>query len=453
MENAARSIVRELQEAGFEACFAGGCVRDRLRGVPPKDYDIATSARPDEILKLYPRGDTIGAHFGVILVRRGRHHFEIATFREDGPYSDGRHPESVTFSTSEADARRRDFTINGMFHDPIADTLIDHVGGAADLSAGLIRAIGDPLERFEEDYLRLLRAVRFATLLDFTIEEATWSAIRAVADRITRISPERIREELDRIWLSPSRLRGFDLLVESGLMKAILPEIIHLQGCEQPPQWHPEGDVFVHTRLMLSHLPAEASLPLVLSVLFHDIAKPATYSYDAAEDRIRFSGHDKLGAKMTGDILRRLRYSNAVINATTAAVAHHMQFKDVRKMRTSTLKRFLARDNFDDELELHRVDCAGSNARFENYDFIQEKREEFRTAETPLLPPRWIRGDDLIARGVTAGPAFGKILTEAQDLQLEGALSSREDALLWLDQRLAESRKRSQEPGAKQLKS
>jgi tRNA nucleotidyltransferase/poly(A) polymerase len=439
MEETARKIIRELQEAGHEAYFAGGCVRDYLRGVAPKDYDIATSARPDQILKLYPRGDTIGAHFGVVLVRCGGHHFEIATFREDGAYSDGRRPESVTFSTSEADARRRDFTINGMFYDPVGDRLIDHVGGEDDLHRGLIRAIGAPRERFEEDYLRLLRAIRFATLLDFEIEPATWSALRSAADRITLISPERIREELDRLWLDSARLRGFDLLVESGLMLAILPEIIDLQGCRQPPQWHPEGDVFTHTRLMLSLLPAAASLPLVLSVLFHDIAKPATFSYDPANDRIRFSGHDQVGAKMTGGILKRLRYSNAVINATTSAVAHHMQFKEVQKMRLSTLKRFMARENFDDELELHRVDCGGSNRLFENYDFIVEKRREFEASATPLLPPRLITGEDLIARGMAAGPAFGTILTEAQDLQLEGALTNRDEALLWLDRRVVES--------------
>jgi tRNA nucleotidyltransferase/poly(A) polymerase len=440
MENTAFTIVRELQEAGHEAYFAGGCVRDRLRGVIAKDYDIATSASPDEILRLYPKGDTIGAHFGVILVRRGGHQFEIATFREDGTYTDGRRPESVTFSTSEADARRRDFTINGMFYDPVGDLLIDHVSGKADLKAGLVRAIGNPLDRFEEDYLRLLRAVRFATLLNFEIEPATWEAVRSTAACITRISPERIREELDRLWLSPSRVRAFDLLVESGLMHAILPEIIALQGCEQPPQWHPEGDVFVHTRLMLSHLPDDASLPLVLSVLFHDIAKPATFSYDPVEDRIRFSGHDALGARMAEGILLRLRYSNAVINATVSAVAHHMQFKDVRKMRTSTLKRFMARDNFDDELELHRVDCAGSNGLFENYDFVLEKRQEFGAAQTTLLPPRLITGADLIALGMAAGPGFGEILTEAQDLQLEGALTDRDDALRWLDRRVADSR-------------
>ena len=264
MENAALTIVRTLQEAGHEAYFAGGCVRDRLRGVEPKDFDIATSARPDEVLKLYPKGDRIGEHFGVILVRRDGFHFEIATFREDGSYGDGRRPDSVTFSTSEADAQRRDFTINGMFYDPVAGKLLDFVGGEVDLKAGLIRAIGDPLERFEEDYLRMLRAVRFATRFGFAIDALTWSGIEIVAPKIAQISPERIREELDRIWTSPNRVKGFDLLVASGLMAVALPEIMTLQGCEQPPQWHPEGDVFVHTRLMLSLLEPGASLPLVL---------------------------------------------------------------------------------------------------------------------------------------------------------------------------------------------
>lgn len=435
MEKTALQIIRELQGAGYEALFAGGCVRDRLRGVVPKDFDIATSARPDQILELYPRGDMIGAHFGVVLVRRGGHHFEIATFREDGTYENGRRPESVTFSTSEADAKRRDFTINGLFFDPISERLIDTVGGAADVEAGIIRAIGHPEDRFREDYLRLLRAVRFATVLGYQIEPATWQAIQAVAEKITLISPERIREELDRIWMSPSRLAGFDLLVASGLMKAILPEILDLQGCEQPPRWHPEGDVFVHTRLMLSLLPESASLPLVLSVLFHDIGKPATYSYNPDEDRIRFSGHDHVGAEMTTEILKRLRYSNAVISATVSGVAHHMQFKDVQKMRTSNLKRFMAREYFEDELELHRVDCAGSNGILDNYHYLLEKRREFESA--PLLPPRFITGSDLIARGLAPGPEFGKLLAEAQDLQLDSTLTTREAALIWLEQRVS----------------
>ncbi len=433
MRDAAAAIVRELRTAGHEALFAGGCVRDLLRGASPKDYDIATSARPEEILRIYPKAGTVGAHFGVVLLRRGGHHFEIATFREDGEYRDGRRPESVTFSTAEADARRRDFTINGMFYDPVEERVIDHVGGQTDLGAGLLRAIGNPLDRFREDYLRLLRAVRFATLLDFEIEAGTWDAIREVSARIVQISPERVREELDRIWRSPNRLRGFDLLVASGLMEAVLPEILDLRGCGQPPQFHPEGDVFVHTRLMLSHLPPDAALPLVLSVLFHDIAKPATATLDPAEGRIRFNGHEKVGAEMADAILRRLRYPNAVVETVVGAVARHMQFKDVTKMRTATLKRFMAREHFEDELELHRVDCLGSHRKLGNHEFLREKQREF--AEAPLLPKWFLHGGDLLARGWSPGAELGEVLTEAHDLQLEGTHTSREEALAWLGAR------------------
>jgi poly(A) polymerase len=434
MREAAAAIVRELREAGHEAFFAGGCVRDLLRGVDPKDYDIATSARPGDIRRLYPRADEIGAHFGVMLVRRAGVHFEIATFREDGDYLDGRRPASVTFSDAASDAKRRDFTINGMFFDPLDERVIDFVGGRQDLEAKQLRAIGRAEDRFREDYLRLLRAVRFATVLGFEIEPGTWEAIRAVAAHITLISPERIREELDKIWLSPDRVRGFDLLVASGLMEAILPEILALRGCEQPPQFHPEGDVFVHTRLMLSQLAPGASLPLVLSVLFHDIAKPATFSLDPAEGRIRFNGHEKVGAEMTGEILRRLRYPNAVIDAVVSAVAHHMQFKDVTKMRTATLKRFMARDHFADELELHRIDCLGSHGKLGNHEYLLGKQREF--ADAPLLPKWFLNGGDLIARGWPPGPGIGEILTEAHDLQLDGTHRNREEALAWLEERL-----------------
>jgi len=434
MDQIATDIVRTLQEAGHEALFAGGCVRDRLLGNEPKDFDIATSATPDEILKHFPKAGTVGAHFGVVLVKRGGHHFEIATFREDGKYSDGRRPDNVVFSTAENDARRRDFTINGMFHDPIANKTIDYVDGEDDLASGLIRCIGNPEDRFREDYLRLLRAIRFSTRFEFEIEENTWRAIRDTAENIQHISPERIREELDRIWVSPHRLRGFDLLVESGLMKILLPEILDLQGCEQPPQWHPEGDVFIHTRLMLSHLPKDASLPLVLSVLFHDIAKPATFTYEPDEDRIRFNGHDKIGADMTREILLRFRYSNAVIDSVTSAVKNHMKFKDVQKMRSSTLKRFMARDGFDDELALHRVDCLGSNGNLSNHDFVVAKLDD--SAAEPLVPPPFITGHDLIDRGMEPGPVFREILRAGQDLQLEKELESREAALLWLDAEL-----------------
>lgn len=431
MEAAASAIVRELRERGHDALFAGGCVRDLLRGVAPKDYDIATSARPEEIARLFPKAQSIGAHFGVMMVRRGGHHFEIATFREDGEYLDGRHPSSVVFSDAEADARRRDFTINGMFYDPVEERVVDHVGGRADLEAKRIRAIGEPRDRFCEDYLRLLRAVRFATLLDFEIESATWKALAETAPRIAETSPERVREELDKIWLDPNRLRGFDLLVASGLMGAILPEILALRGCEQPPQFHPEGDVFVHTRLVLSHLPPDASLPLVLSVLLHDIGKPATFFLDPDEGRIRFHGHDKLGAEMAEGILRRLRYPNAVVDAVVSAVSHHMQFMNVRSMRTATLKRFMGRPHFDDELALHRADCLGSNGDLANHDFLVERRHEYRDAP---LPPKWfLSGGDLIARGWKPGPGIGETLEAAHDLQLEGAHSCREEALAWLD--------------------
>ena len=326
------------------------------------------------------------------------------------------------------------YVINGMFHDPIANKTIDYVEGEDDLASGLIRCIGNPEDRFREDYLRLLRAIRFSTRFEFEIEENTWRAIRDTAENIQHISPERIREELDRIWVSPHRLRGFDLLVESGLMKILLPEILDLQGCEQPPQWHPEGDVFIHTRLMLSHLPKDASLPLVLSVLFHDIAKPATFTYEPDEDRIRFNGHDKIGADMTREILLRFRYSNAVIDSVTSAVKNHMKFKDVQKMRSSTLKRFMARDGFDDELALHRVDCLGSNGNLSNHDFVVAKLDD--SAAEPLVPPPFITGHDLIDRGMEPGPVFREILRAGQDLQLEKELESREAALLWLDAEL-----------------
>ncbi len=435
MRAAAEAIVRRLSDAGHEALFAGGCVRDMLLEQKPKDYDIATSAHPDEVLKVFPGGNTVGAHFGVILVRHQGHSLEIATFRTDGDYRDGRRPESVEFATAEEDAHRRDFSINGMFLDPISDEIRDYVGGRADLDARLIRAIGVPAQRFHEDYLRLLRAIRFASRFEFEIEAETWAAIQAEAANISKISPERIRDELDKIWTSPSqrRVRGFDLLVDSGLMQSILPEILDLQGCEQPPQWHPEGDVFVHTRIMLGLLPDDASLPLVLSVLFHDIAKPATYTYDAAEDRIRFNGHDKLGAEMTEGILRRLRYSNDTIEAVTGGVERHMQFKDVQKMRISKLKRFMARPTFDDELELHRVDCSSSNGLLDNYDFLREKTEQF--AAEPLIPERLLDGRDLIDCGWEPGPQLGEILKEIQDLQLEGELTTRDEALQWLKNR------------------
>lgn len=431
MRKAALQVVARLQEAGFEAVFAGGSVRDEIQGREPKDYDVATSAVPEQVLGLFPEARTVGAHFGVVLVNLEKVPIEVATFRTDGSYADGRKPTSVSFATMEEDATRRDFTMNGLFFDPVSETLHDFVGGREDLKHGTLRAIGDPGQRFQEDHLRLLRAVRFATSLSMEIEPKTWEAVKESAESIKRISAERIRDELDRIWVHPRRVAGFDLLVDSGLMKAVLPEILVLQGCEQPPQWHPEGDVFVHTRLMLEMLPPGASLPLVLSVLFHDIAKPATYSYDEVEDRIRFNGHDQLGAEMAGDIMRRLKYSNEVIDAVKVAVANHMGFKDVQRMRVAKLKRFMARPTFADELELHRVDCASSNGLLDNYDFLIRKEEEF--ANEPLIPPPLLNGRDLMAAGWEAGPVLGKLLRAVQNRQLEGTLTSREEALLWVE--------------------
>lgn len=430
MRAVAVHIIEKLTQAGHTALMAGGCVRDMLLGQEPKDYDVATSATPDEVTQLFPGAQTVGAHFGVVIVRVRHVHVEVATFRSDGSYSDGRRPDHVTFSTPEHDAQRRDFTVNGMFFDPLTDRVIDYVGGENDLRIGLLRAIGVAAERFEEDRLRMLRAIRFATVLGFDIEHATWESICGSAPKIKSVSIERIRDEFVKTMRSPHRVRGFDLLINSGLMEQFLPEILKLQGCEQPPQWHPEGDVFVHTRLMLSLLPADASLPLIMSVLLHDIAKPVTQTRDADTGRIRFNGHDKLGAHMTGEIMRRMKFPNDVIEPTVVAVENHMAFMNVQKMRKATLRRFMARPSFEDEMALHRVDCLGSNGFMENYEFLQEKRAEFLSE--PLLPPRLVNGADLIARGWQAGKTLGRLLNAIQTLQLEGALTSRDEALAWV---------------------
>lgn len=430
MEAEARAVVERLQNAGYAAFYAGGCVRDALLGIEPKDYDIATSARPEEVRRLFKRTVAVGAHFGVICVLEGGHEFQVATFRSDEAYIDGRHPTGVTFSTPQIDAERRDFTVNGMFFDPVRGEVIDYVHGREDLAAGLLRAIGDPAQRFREDRLRLLRAVRFAATLGFGIEAETWKAVRANAAEIHAVSAERVREELVRIFTSPGRVRGFDLLDASGLMRQVLPEIEPLKGCEQPPQFHPEGDVYVHTRRMLELLPPQTSAPLAFAVLLHDIGKPATYSLDPAEGRIRFSGHDKLGAEMTRAIMERMRFSRDEIDATVEAVANHMVFKDVKSMRVAKLKRFMASPHFDDELELHRVDCASSHGMLDNYEFLLRKREEF--ANEPLIPPPLVTGRDVLALGWKPGPRIGEILEAVQTRQLEGTLTRREEALAWL---------------------
>lgn len=434
MEATATRLVERLRAAGHEALFAGGCVRDRLLEKEAHDIDIATSARPEEIQKLFPRTVAVGAQFGVIVVLEDGGEFQVATFRSDGAYRDGRHPESVAFTNAEGDARRRDFTVNGLFFDPLTRQILDFVGGEADLRAGILRSIGDPHARFAEDKLRLIRCVRFAASLGFEIEAETWRALVERAPEITAVSAERIRDELVKIFSHPTRVRGFDLLDQSGLLAILLPEVEALKGCEQPPDFHPEGDVFVHTRLMLSLLPERVSTPLVFSVLFHDIGKPPTFLIDET-GRIRFNGHESISASMTEKIFARLRFSNAETEATVVGVKNHMAFKDVQNMRVATLKRFLARPTIDDELELHRVDCQGSHGLLDNYDFLLRKREEF--SNEPLIPPPLITGRDLIAAGLKPGPPFKKLLDSAQALQLEGGLKTREDALAWLREELA----------------
>ena len=432
MEPVARTIVERLQKKGFTAFYAGGCVRDMLRGVIPVDYDIATSARPEQVQALFQRTIAVGAHFGVVCVLEAGMEFEVATFRADGIYIDGRHPDSVTFSSPEQDAQRRDFTVNGMFYDPIREEIIDFVNGQADLEAKILRAIGNPAHRFSEDRLRMLRAVRFATTLGFEIESATWKALLLQSSEIHSVSPERIREEWVRLFLSPNRLRGFDLLDASGLMQEIIPEISALKGCEQPPQFHPEGDVFIHTRIMIELLPPEVSVPLVFSVLLHDIGKPATFTYHPEENRIRFSGHDKVGAEMAEKVMERLRFSRAEIDATVEAVDQHMVFKDVQKMRVSRLRRFMSRPHFDDEMVLHKVDCASSHGMLDNFEFLLLKKAEF--ANEPLIPPPLVTGRDLLALGWKPGPAIGKTLESVQTRQLEGTLTTREEALSWISE-------------------
>jgi poly(A) polymerase len=429
MEQTARDIVARLRDHGHLAYFAGGSVRDLVRGQVPKDFDIATDAKPEQVQALFKHTYAVGAHFGVIVVLENDFQFEVATFRSDGIYIDGRRPVEVHFSSAEEDAKRRDFTINGMFFDPVAEQVIDYVGGRADVEAKMVRAIGEPEQRFAEDRLRMLRAVRFATVLEYEIDEKTWRALSEHAAAIVEISAERIREELVRIFLSPHRVRGLDLLDRGGLLRAILPEMEPMKGCLQPEQFHPEGDVFQHTRLMLELLPEQVSVPLVLSVLFHDIGKPPTATTDET-GRIRFNAHDRIGAEMTEQIMERLRFSRAEIDATVEMVRQHMVFKDVPRMRVAKLKRFMARPTFDDELELHRVDCESSHRMMENYEFLLRKREEF--ANEPIIPPPLVSGDDLIAMGMKPGPRFGEILEAVETRQLEGTLKDRDEALEWV---------------------
>lgn len=423
-EELAREIVAGLKGHGFQAFLVGGCVRDLLLGRPPEDYDVSTNAAPDQVLRLFPAAQLVGAKFGVVLVTQPGASVEVATFRTDGPYSDGRRPESVAFEPGpEKDIQRRDFTINGMMMDPSSGEVLDPAGGRRDLDARLIRAIGDPRRRFEEDHLRMLRAVRFAARLNFDVEPETKAAIRELRKEIHEISAERVRDELVRILVEGGARPGFELLDETGLLDEILPEIAAMKGVDQPPQYHPEGDVWTHTMIMLEGL-REPAPELALGVLLHDVGKPSTFR---VTDRIRFDGHVEAGVLLTHRIMTRLRFSHGQIRQVEALVANHMRFMHISQMRESTLKRFFRLERFAEHMELHRLDCTSSRRSLRSYEFAQEK-----FAETPpqeRKPPRLVTGDDLIQEGYTPGPEFSRLLEAAEDAQLDGRVTTREEAL------------------------
>ncbi len=421
----ALEIIEFLHNHGHQALLVGGCVRDRLLGIVPKDYDVSTDATPDQVAAYFPESQLVGAHFGVVLVTRGGGvQVEVATFRSEGRYSDGRRPDQVHFEIDPAlDARRRDFTVNGLMEDPLSAKVFDFVEGRADLASRTIRAIGDPEQRFEEDYLRMLRAIRFAARLNFSIEPRTLDAIRLQAHCIGKISAERIREELVRILTEDGARRGIQLLDDCGLLAQILPEVKTFQGVQQPPEFHPEGDVWNHLLLMLDKL-RRPSPALALGVLLHDVGKPVTYSIS---DRIRFNGHAENGAELTARIMQRLKFSHEETEQVTALVANHMRFKDVEQMRLSTLKRFLALPHFDEHLELHKLDCLASNGYTAAYEFVQQKLRQFNEEE--LRPARLISGHDLIQAGYQPGPNFRRALDAVETAQLEGDIHTREEAL------------------------
>jgi len=422
----AAHIVERLTQAGHQALFAGGCVRDMLRGEEPHDIDIATDATPEEVQALFERTVAVGSRFGVVVVTLGDRPFEAATFRTDFPYSDGRHPDAVEFADARADAQRRDFTINGLFYDPLTEKTVDYVGGQADLEAGILRAIGDPHQRFAEDALRLLRTVRFAVRFHFEIEPNTLAALHAHAADIRRVSAERVRDELLRILTGPRRGQALDLLHATGLLREILPEVADLVGCTQPPEFHPEGDVFTHTRLALDALGDSPSPELTFAVLLHDVGKPPTRT-EAEGDRIRFNLHHRVGTGLTRAICERFRFSGAQTDHIVELVNDHMKFCSVADMRESTLKRFLRSPHILDLLELHRVDCVASHGDLGNYHLCRQRLETL--SQEDIRPPRLLSGDDLLDLGYSAGPLFRTILTRVEDAQLDGQVATRDDAL------------------------
>lgn len=428
----ALEIVKRLQDKGYIAYWVGGCVRDMLRGVEPEDYDVVTNATPEEVKKLFRKTVAVGESFGVVLVVMHKVPYEVATFRKDDTYSDGRRPDKVFYSTPQEDALRRDFTVNGMFYDPVANKLYDYVGGQEDLKAGVIRTIGEPKARFSEDKLRLMRAARFASLLGFKIEEATARTIKQLAGDITVVSAERIRVELVKILTGPRPRMGIELLSEHGILKHILPEVEAMRGVPQPPEFHPEGDVWIHTMLMLEKMKPSPEVELAMAVLLHDVGKPLTYS---EAERIRFDGHAQVGAETALNIMRRLRFSKREQDLVESLVREHLKFMEVKKMRTSTLKRFMRIDRFDLHLELHRLDCLASHGNLDNYNFVKSKMAEFEALEKEeaLRPPPLITGHDLIRLGLKPGPKFKEILEAVEDAQLENIVINRKEALKFVN--------------------
>jgi poly(A) polymerase len=435
----ANSVCETLIAKGHQAFLVGGCVRDLLLSRAPADYDVTTDATPERVLQLFPDAVGIGAQFGVILIPRFGQKVEVATFRSDVGYSDGRHPDKVVFSaTAEEDVRRRDFTINGLLMRHDTDEVVDYVGGQGDLKRGIVRAIGEAARRFTEDKLRMLRAVRFAARFGFAIEPETFEAIRLHAAQIHIVSAERIREELTKLLIEGAARRGFEMLDESGLLQQLLPEILKMKGVEQPPQYHPEGDVWVHTLLMLEGLAAGVSPTLAWGVLLHDVGKPVTFrSASETGDRIRFDGHVEAGVSMAGEICRRLRFSNQDTDQIIALVANHMKFKDVGKMRLSTLKRFVRQPLFEQHLQLHLLDCQSSNKRMDSYELVCKFVRE--TPAEQVRPPRILTGEDLTGLGFTPGPQYAVMLQAIEEAQLEGSINNKTEALSFIKEHFAKA--------------
>ena len=423
-EAVATELVRRLRAAGHEAYLAGGCVRDRLLGREPLDYDIATSAPPETVQALFPRTVPVGAQFGVVLVIADGMPVEVATFRSDAAYVDGRRPSAVHFGSAREDALRRDFTINALFLDPLTGEVVDFVGGQADLRARIIRAIGDPRARIAEDRLRMLRAVRLAARLGFTIEPATHEAIRAAASTVTDMAAERIGDEIVKILTEGAARRGFELLAATSLLATVLPEVARMQGIEQSPDYHPEGDVFRHTLLAIEQLPAGVSETLALGLLLHDVGKPVTAA--RRDNRITFYGHTTVGAELAVAICQRLRRSRATWERVAYLVTNHLRLVDAPEMRLSTLKRMLRHEGFDELLALARMDALASNRDLRYVEFCEQRRAELAREE--IRPPRLLGGDDLIALGHQPGPRLGEILRALEEAQLEGEVTNRVEA-------------------------